>query len=273
MPEPLPNLAVTIVCCNNEATIGRTIESVRGLAAQVIAVDSGSTDSTIDILRAGGAEVVHQDWLGFVGQKQFALERCDREWVLHLDSDESLEPELIASVREAVERDDPEVAAYEVNRKIFYAGRMLNYAWQPEWRLRLARRERAHWTGYDPHDTLAVMPGQEGRTDKLKGDMRHDAIPSIAEFLARQVRHSEVGAQSYLKMGRKGRVRDLVFSPVGAWVKQVVSRRAYKDGWRGYVAASATAAAALMKHAILLEKSRGNASEPSLQSDSTSGNP
>jgi GTP:adenosylcobinamide-phosphate guanylyltransferase len=253
--NPLP-LSVSIVCMNNEATIERTIESVRAFAAEIIAVDSGSTDATIGILEQAGARVVDQEWLGHVKQKQHALELCTQPWILHLDSDESVEPELASSIRAALAADDPAIQAYSLNRRVWWAGRMLNHAWQPEWRTRLVRRGCARWGGYDPHDKLDTIDAG-ARTERLTGILRHDSIPSITAFLSRQASHARIAAASYEAMGRRGSVASLITSPIGAWLKQVVLRSAWRDGWRGWVAASATAAAAMMKHAALLERTRG----------------
>lgn len=251
--NPLP-LSVSIVCCNNESTIARTVESVRSLASEIVALDSGSTDSTIKILEIAGARVIRQPWLGHVKQKQAALELCAQPWILHLDSDESLEPELQSAVRRALEADDPDIAGYEMNRRVWWAGAMLNHAWQPEWRLRLVRRGSARWTGYDPHDKLEQLPSSLGRIERLMGIMRHDTIPTLAEFLRRQVSHAEIAAESYEHSGRRASYLSLITSPTGAWLKQMIVRRAWLDGWRGWAAASATATGALMKHMILLER-------------------
>lgn len=255
---PLP-LSIAIVCHNNEQTIPRVLASIRGLAREVIALDSGSTDATPDLLREAGATVVHQPWLGYVRQKQAALDRCAQPWILHLDSDESLEPSLRASIERAVTTDDPRVAGYEVNRKVWYAGHFLEHAWQPEWRLRLVRRGRARWGGYDPHDAMELIPASGAvaqRTERLSGDLRHDSISSITDFLARQASHARTAAAALSANGRRGSVARLAFSPLGEFAKQLIVRRAFLDGWRGWVAASSSAAATLMKHAALLEATR-----------------
>jgi len=248
-----PALSVAIVCKNNEKSIGRTLESVRGLAREIVAVDSGSTDRTMEILSEHGARIIESAWLGFGPTKQMAQDACEGAWILSLDSDESLEPALRESVRAAVERDDPSIAGYEVNRKIFYAGRFLNHAWQPEWRLRLVRAGKARWGGYDPHESLFLT---EGRSARLRGDLRHDSFRTIEEHLARQVRYGRAAAVSYQRLGRRGSVVRLATSPVGAWLKQMVLRRAFLDGWRGWCAAATAAAGTLAKHAVLLERTR-----------------
>ena len=256
---PLP-LSISIVCCNNEATIARTLDSIKDLAAEIVAVDSGSTDRTIEILERAGARVIHQDWRGHVKQKQFALDHCTQPWALHLDSDESVEPALAASIRAVIEANDPPTEktadCYELNRKVWWHG-PLNHAWQPEWRLRLVRKTTdgyaARWGGHDPHD--ALLPIDPAKPiGRLQGDLRHDSIDTIASFLAKQAAHARVSAESLAREGKRGSIARLVFSPFFAWFRQIVLRSAWRDGWRGWVAASCTGAATLMKHAALLER-------------------
>lgn len=250
---PLP-LSITLVCRDSEATLPRVLDSIRGLASEVIALDSGSTDGTIPLLRAHGVTIVEQPWLGFVKQKQAALDRASQPWVLHVDSDESLEAPLRAAIEAAVARNDPAVSAFELNRKVWYAGSFLEHAWQPEWRLRLARRADIRWGGCDPHDAMELV--RPGRIDRLKGDLRHDSISTLAEFLEKQARHARIAAESQHARGRRGSVASLVASPLGEFAKQVIVRGAWRDGWRGWAAASASSVAVAMKHACLLELSR-----------------
>jgi glycosyltransferase involved in cell wall biosynthesis len=247
-------LSISIVCRNNQATIGRTLASVAGLAAEIVAVDSGSTDGTLELLARHGARVIPTQWKGYVATKQMALESCTQPWVLALDSDESLEPELRAAIERALASEGSAVG-YRVNRRVWYRHRPLRHAWQPEWRLRLVRRELARWEGLDPHDRLA-LPGS-ARIEDLRGDLRHDSIGTFAEFLGKQAGHARLMAQSMHAEGRRGSVLALVTSPAGALLKQLILKQAWRDGWPGWVAAASTGCSALMKHAILLELSRG----------------
>ncbi len=245
-------LSVAIVCKNSDATIGRALDSVAALSPEIIAVDSGSVDGTIGLLEKHGARVIRTEWRGHVATKQMALEACTGAWVLSLDSDESLEPDLQRAVAETVGRDGG-ADAYEVNRKVFYRGRPLNFAWQPEHRLRLVRRGMARWAGMDPHDKLELLSGTPGL---LRGDLRHDTIPSFGEFLAKQAVHARTMAQSMIREGHRGSLMKLVTSPPGAFLKQLMVKQAWRDGWPGWLAAASTAAATLMKHASLIELSR-----------------
>lgn len=261
-PGHLP-LSISIVCKSNEATIQRTIDSVRPLASEIVAFDSGSTDRTIEMLEAAGARVHRVQWQGYNKTKQLAAMACTQAWVLNIDSDESAEPDLAASIRAAIAADDTATGGYELNRKVFYAGRLLHHAWQPEWRLRLFRRAllddgRAGWVGQEPHDQVAVTGLRVGR---LKGTLRHDTIADMQSFLRGQLRLASISAQTRFDAGRRSGPLDVLTSPAGAFFKQLVVRSAWRDGWRGWAAAGATAAHSLMKHLILQEKSRREGGE------------
>lgn len=256
MISPLP-LSVAIVCKNSERTIERTLASVAGLAAEIICLDSGSTDATLEICRRHGARCEHQDWLGHIRQKQLAMDRCAQPWILSLDGDESLGPNLREAISEALRRDDAEISGYWLNRKVFYRGAFLNYAWQPEYRLRLVRRGAATWGGVDPHDRL-IMNDPAAGTGKLPGVLRHDSFHNMEEYLRKQIELSRAGAEAYRRLGKRTSPLRLVVSPCSAWCRQMIFKSAWRDGWRGFIAASATAAAAVMKHLILLEQSRAS---------------
>ncbi len=253
----MASLSVAIVCRNNAPTIGRVLRSVRPLieprSGEIVAVDSGSTDGTLDLLRQAGARIIQTEWRGHVATKQLALDAAEREWVLCLDSDEPVEPDLAASITALLDADDPRTVAARVNRKVWYAGAFLEHAWQPEWRLRLVRRGAARWGGLDPHDKLDVLPGEARRVVDLPGTLRHDSFATFAEHLGKQVGHARVAAASLYAAGARGSVWRLITSPVGAFLKQVVVKSAWRDGWRGWLAAASAAAGTLMKHVALIE--------------------
>jgi len=251
----MPPLSIAIICKNSQRTIRPVLESVRPLIAsggEIVAVDSGSTDDTIAILDAAGARVIREQWHGFCGNKNIALDACTHDWVLHLDSDEPVMPDLCASILAALA--SPEADAYRVNRKIWYRGRPLNYAWQPEWRLRLHRRGNARWAGAEPHPSLVLL--RSGTVRDLPGTLRHDSFETFIEHLTRQVSYSRIGAEALAREGVRGSRWRLFSSPIGAFLKQIVLKSAWRDGVPGWLAAATSAAGALMKHAALLELTR-----------------
>ena len=250
--EPLP-ISVAIVCKDSSRTIGRVLDSVAGWTAEIVAVDSGSSDGTIEILERSGARVIRSEWLGHVKTKQKALEACAQAWVLCLDSDEPVEPDLRASIGAFVREDGRGVDGAMVNRKIWYRGRFLNHAWQPEWRLRLVRAGAAAWGGHDPHDKLELTGG--GPVEKLAGTLRHESFESFADQFAKDSGYARLMAKNLHGAGRRGSRARCVMSPVGAFLKQMVIKQAWRDGRAGWLAALATANATLQKHAVLLELS------------------
>jgi glycosyltransferase involved in cell wall biosynthesis len=248
-------LSVAIICRDSAATIARTLDSVAPIATEVVALDSGSIDDTIAILESHHARVIRTEWKGFVATKQLALDSCTQPWILSLDSDESLEPDLAASIKRALETNDPAIDAYRVNRKVFYAGRFLEHAWQPEHRIRLVRAGSARWGGLDPHDKLEPTDTAKP-VPLLPGTLRHDSITTFADFLAKQARHAATMARSMQREGARPSYLRLVTSPPGAFLKQLILKSAWRDGWRGWLAAASTGVATAMKHITLIEITR-----------------
>jgi hypothetical protein len=267
-------LSVAIVCKNNEKTLPRVLESVRvvremlavrGFESEVVAYDSGSTDGTIGLLEAAGARVIRGPWLGHIASKQVVLEACAGEWRLHLDSDESLEAACAGSLAAFVCSPGGARGA-RVNRKVWYLGAWLEHVWQPEWRLRVVRGVDvaagvARWGGINPHDKMelvgeAAAGAVVGHVVDLAGDVRHESFVDIADHLGKQVSLARISAESLHAAGRRGSRGRLLVSPPGAFLKQLVLRGGWRDGWRGWTAAASAGVAAAMKHAILIELSR-----------------
>ncbi len=276
-------LSVAIVCRDNEGTIGRTLDSVAGLAGEIVAVDSGSRDGTLAILEKHRAHVIRTEWRGYVATKQVALEACISDLILSLDSDESLDPSLAEAIRR-IAAEDPRARGgarhdgWVMNRKVFYRDRPLNHAWQPEHRLRLVRRGKARWAGLDPHDYLELAPGASQAPGCLPGFIRHDSVGTFAGFLRKHVEHATLTARSQHAAGRRASLPGLVTSPVGALLKQLIVKQAWRDGWPGWLAAGSMAAYTLAKHITLIELSKSGSSQGgrldgSLLRDSTDSTP
>lgn len=255
-PDAPADLSVAIVCRNNADTIGRVLDSCRGLASQLVVVDSGSTDGTLELVEAcrAWAEVVllETHWRGHIATKQLALRACTRRHALALDSDEPMTPDLVASVRDACACDIP---AARVNRVVEYRGRLLKHCWQPEPRLRLVRTDlvasgHAAWGGLDPHDKLDVRGHP---VEDLPGTLIHESFPTFERHLSNQLKLQAVAARSLHAAGKRGSPWKLITSPPGAFLKQVVMKGAWRDGRAGWLAGGTAAAGALMKHMILLE--------------------
>lgn len=276
---------VAIVCKNSAKTIGRTLDSVAGWAGAVLAIDSGSTDATMDMLRAHGAKIIEHDWLGHKRTKQLALERSaalrGAGWVLSLDADESVEPELRDAILHLLRSDPADVIGARVNRKVFYRGRFLNHAWQPERRLRLVRASAARsgavaWGGIDPHDALLPTPAASKSPERvvdLEGTLRHDSFDRFADQLAKDMGYARMMADNLYDRGVRSKPLRVVTSPAGAFAKQMFVKQAWRDGVPGWCAAASVAASTLLKHIMLVERTyleRTESTEQSTGSDARS---
>ncbi|MBW2635538.1 MAG: glycosyltransferase family 2 protein [Deltaproteobacteria bacterium] len=189
-------LSVSIISFNEAANIGRTLDSIKTIASEIIVVDSHSTDDTRKIALKYGANVYAEDWKGHIRQKNSALEKCTQPWILSLDSDEVVSEALCAAIVAAVRT--PGRSGYRINRRTFYLGKLLRYAWQPDWKLRLVRKDADPlWAGYDPHDRLEMA----GRSGRLKGDLIHYSYTDLRDHMQRLVTYAEITANSYHKNG------------------------------------------------------------------------
>ncbi|MGH7244714.1 MAG: glycosyltransferase family 2 protein [Phycisphaerales bacterium] len=255
----MPPISVSIICKNSIETLPSVLEAVRPLVAgagdeagEIVAIDSGSTDGTIELLERAGARIVRSEWLGHVKTKQLALLQATKPWILCLDSDEPPDAELCSSIIEAVRENDQRISGYRVNRKLFFAGRYLDHCWQPEPRLRLVRKGFAAWTGIGPHDRLELLPGS-GLERDLRGTLRHDSFRSFSDHLEKQTSYAKLSAYALFERGERSSPLHIMITAPVAFLKQVVIKNAWRDGWRGILAAASTAAGTLMKHIVLTE--------------------
>ncbi|HUJ10133.1 MAG TPA: glycosyltransferase family 2 protein [Verrucomicrobiae bacterium] len=248
---PLP-LSIAIITLNEEANLPRCLASVRDLAAEIVVIDSGSTDRTAELARQCGAVFEFHKWQGHVAQKNVALRRCSQPWVLCLDADEAVSPELAAAIYSRFAVGQPREDGCWVNRRTFYLGDWIRHVWYPEWRLRLVRKERAQWRGVDPHDRLEVA----GETKRLDGDLLHYSYRDLQDHLQRTIRYAQISANSYDRAGKSSHWYYLLFSPWIAFFRQLVIRQGWRDGWRGWLIAGVTMIHVFAKYAFLLEKRR-----------------
>lgn len=243
-------LSVAIITLDEESNLDRCLASLQGMAAEIIIVDSGSTDRTVEVAESYGAHVLHRDWPGHVAQKNRALEACAQPWVLALDADEPLSEELAADIRARFADGEPSVAGFWVNRRTWYLGAWIWHAWYPEWRLRLVRRERAHWEGQDPHDYLTV----DGPTRRLRGDLLHYSYDGVADHFMRTIKYARISAEAIERQGRPFRWYKLLFSPWFRLFQSLVIKQAWRDGWRGWIIAYSSMFAGFLKYAFLFER-------------------
>ena len=247
-PDSLP-ISAAIITLNEEKNLPRCLESVRELTSEIVVIDSGSTDRTRDVAGRFGAIFEVHAWQGYVAQKNVAVQRCAQPWVLCLDADEAVSPELAAALRKLFAGGEPREHGFLVNRLNFYLGQWIRHSWHPEWRLRLARRSGAHWVGLDVHEKLEV----EGATRRLAGDLLHYSFDSLEDHLKKTLDYARLAADSYARDGHSCHWYNMVFSPLLAFLKVLVVRSGWRDGWRGWMIAGAKWLNVFAKYSFLLE--------------------
>jgi glycosyltransferase involved in cell wall biosynthesis len=230
MSEPLPlSLSLVVITRDAGAQLAECLASA-AFATDVLVVDSGSNDDTVQIARRYGARVIEQPWLGFGPQKQFAIEQARHDWVLCLDADEYLSPRLRDSIR--AELVQPRCAAYTMPRCNRFLGRWLRHGeGYPDWNLRLFDRRRARWSADAVHEHVLA----NGPVGRLDGDLMHASAESFESYLDKQNRYTSLQAEALFARGETFSAMRLVVSPVTRFVRFYFLRLGFLDGIPGLV--------------------------------------
>ena len=242
---PLP-LSIAIVSHNEEANIARCLQSAEGLASEIVVVDSGSKDRTCEIAAGFGAKVQHQAWLGYRDQKNVALKLCTQPWVLALDCDEELSPELRQSILSFFESGQSEAeSGGRCNRKVWFLGRWITHGdWYPDCKLRLFKREKAKWGGSPEHDYIEL----DGSSILLRGDLHHYSFPTINRYVEKINVFSDVFLARQKAEGKDWALCANVLRPIWRFFRAYVLRRGFLDGFPGLWIAVATAFFAFVRY-------------------------
>jgi glycosyltransferase involved in cell wall biosynthesis len=222
-------LSAVIITKNAAAQLGDCLASL-AFADEVLVVDSGSTDGTRELAKARGARVLEQAWLGFGAQKQFAVEAAAHDWVLCLDADERVSPEL----RDAIVRElqAPRAKVYAFARCNRFLGRWLRHGeGYPDWSARLFHRAHARWRDDPVHEKVV----SEAAVHRLAGDLMHDSAETLEKYLDKQNRYTSLQAESLRAAGRRATALHLALSPVLRFLKFYVLRLGFLDGAPGLV--------------------------------------
>ena len=249
-PQPPNRLSAVLITRNAAALLGPCLDSL-AFADEIVVVDSSSSDATAELAARKGARVVQKEWLGFGRQKQFAVEQASHNWVLCLDADERVSPQLAASIRSALA--SPVSPVYRMARRNRFLGRWLSHGeGYPDWSPRLFNRMNARWSDDLVHEKVlfAVTPGT------LEGDLMHDSADDLATYLERQNRYTTLAARQAFEQGRSAGVLHLLFSPVVRFIKFYLMRLGFLDGLPGLLHISIGCVNSYMKYAKLIELRR-----------------
>ena len=244
----MPKVSVTIIALNEAEHIGAAIDSA-GWADEILLVDSGSTDATLDIARGRGVTVLCRPWSGYVDQKNFAAERAAHDWIFSLDADERIPPPLAAEVRTVVAT-EPALRGYRVPRVTYHLGRWIRTTdFYPDYQTRLYDRRSARWRGKYVHESVAV----EGPIGRLRHELEHYSFRDLRDQLDRINHYTTLAAHQMHETGRRATPFDLVVHPPAAFLRNYLLRRGVLDGAAGFTISAMNAFSVYLKFAKLWE--------------------
>ncbi|MEM8899982.1 MAG: glycosyltransferase family 2 protein [Bacteroidota bacterium] len=247
-------ISAVIITKNEAENIGRCLQSLQGVADELIVLDAFSEDDTVETATALGARVIQREWQGFSASKNFANSQATHNYILSLDADEELSEEL----REAILDVKPTLTgAYSFNRLTAYAGRWIKHCgWYPDVKLRVFPKEGTQWEGEYVHETLKFP--QNIAVNHLKGDLYHYSIKSVEDHLERINRYTNLSAEEMFQRGKQASWVKLYLSPFYRFFSMYVLKGGFLDGYAGYQICKISAFATYLRYAKLREKHRLN---------------
>jgi glycosyltransferase involved in cell wall biosynthesis len=252
----MEKLSVVIITYNEEKNIARCIESVKSVADEILILDSNSTDQTTAIAENKNAIVRKEPFQGHIRMKNRAVELASNDYILSLDADEALDPQLTEAIQRVKENFTHK--AYRMNRCTNYCGQFIRYgSWYPDRKIRLFDRRAAQWGGTNPHDKIVV----QGNTvvEQLRGDILHYSYYTIAEHVAQNNKFSTISAESLFAQGKKTTLLNIIANPAWAFFHGYILRAGFLDGLFGFVVAIQISHLTFLKHLklyLLLKSSK-----------------
>jgi len=238
-------ISAVILTLNEEKNIERCIRSLEGVADDIVVVDSFSVDKTQELCERSAVRFIQHRFEGYIEQKNWAVTQAVNPYVLSLDADEALSPELKKSIIHIKENWDAD--GYYFNRLTNYCGKWIKHCgWYPDRKLRLWNSKKGRWTGINPHDRYVLDPGC---TEKfLEGDLFHYSYYSIYQHTEQANKFSEILAREYFNMGKKFNLLDIITKPVWKFIHSYLLNAGFIDGYYGFVICIISAHATFLKY-------------------------
>ncbi|MFL5730288.1 MAG: glycosyltransferase family 2 protein [Cytophagaceae bacterium] len=241
----MPELSVVIITRNEASNIERTLVSALKVSSDIIIVDSGSTDNTLDICRKYPVKIYFHVWEGYAAQKNYGDSLTAHDWILSIDADEELSAELAAEIRQELQ--NPAADYYDLPFRTNFCGQWLNYGhWNPESHIRLFKKSQMHWNTDAVHEGLIIPPGLKMK--KLKGYIQHYTIRSLEHYREKNDHYIKLAAEKMKRAGKKPNFIKLYLSPAWRFVHSYLLKLGFLDGNFGYVIARETARVAYLKY-------------------------
>lgn len=241
-------LSAAIIAKNEEDKIADCIDSL-SFADEIVVVDSGSSDRTIELARAKGARVIHNDWPGHVAQKNFALDQAAGDWAISLDADERVSKKLREEILFALE--NPKADSYAIPRLVYYINRWICHCgWYPARKVRLIRKGTGRWGGENPHDRLMA----DGRVEALNGDIYHLSFDDVSEHLRTINSFTDIAANERAANKETAGYFSMTLRPAGTFVKMYFLKLGFLDGIPGLIISGLSAYHVFCKYIKIWER-------------------
>lgn len=247
-------ISAVIITLNEERRLPRALESL-SVADEVLVVDCGSADRTVEIAEARGARVVSHPWEGYSRQKNFAASQARYPWILSLDADEALSPELAAELRKLQQEGAGDAAGFRFPRLARFQGRWIRHSgWYPDCKLRLYDRRRGGWGGDYVHERVEV----DGPVRTLRGDLYHFTGDSFAQQFQRMDRYTTLAAQESFERGEPWVLPGMLAGPPWKFLETYLLRQGFRDGFSGFLIAAMAGLYVFLKYAKLWQMVHGS---------------
>jgi glycosyltransferase involved in cell wall biosynthesis len=242
----MPKLSAVVITLNEEKNIGRCLDSLKGVADEIVVVDSGSADNTRLICEEKGAHFHFHEWAGYIGQKNHANSLASHPLILSVDADEALSDKLRKSILEVKQK--PAADGWVMNRLTNYCGKWIRHGgWYPDRKLRLFYRDKFEWGGERIHETI-INKDQNVRVEKIDGDLLHYSYYTISEHISQANHFTNLTAGLAVEKGKKAGLLKLLISPGFKFIRDYFFRLGFLDGYYGYVICRISAQATFMKY-------------------------
>lgn len=241
----MTRISAVVITFNEERNIARCLQSLKGVADEIVVVDSLSTDRTEEICRSFGTNLIKNPWPGYTEQKNYANAQASHDFILSLDADEALSEELRKSILK--EKEKGLAPAYEMNRMTNYCGHWIRHgSWYPDRQLRLFNKTKGRWEGEKIHERFVTGEGEKPR--RLGGDLLHYSYYTIAEHVDQANRFTTLTAEVAFTKGKRASLPRILLSPVFRFIRDYIFRLGFLDGYHGFLVAQISANATFLKY-------------------------